>query len=429
MRLWPSQRKALAAMRKHRLLCALKARQLGFTWMALGDGLQTVLYQPGSTVLLFSLRDTEAKDLLRRMKDMHRSLPAEMRRPALVDSSHDWRLGNGSRVMAFPTTAGDSYSASLVVVDEADLVPDLNRLLRSVKPTIDAGGRLLLISRADKSKPQSTFKQIYRSAKAGESSWHPFFLPWNARPDRDAAWYESQRQDSLARTGALDDLWEQYPETDEQALAPATLDKRLPLAWLEECYTDSAVKADGPSIPGLAMYTSPASGRDYVIGADAAEGNPTSDDSAAVVLDAKTLEQVAALSGKFQPDVLAAHCDSLGRYYNGAGILPERNNHGHAVILWLRDNSNLRILKGDDDKPGWLSSGKGKAVMYDAVAEVLRDRAPRVRDYRTFVQLSLIEGASLRAPAGEHDDLADSFALAVVAARQRPRSRLSGGNL
>src|SRR5262249_42025745 len=129
-----------------------------------------------------------------------------------------------------------SYTGTLAIVDEADLVPDLDKLLRSVKPTIDARGRLLLVSRADKGQPESAFNRIYRAAVAAGSDWHPVFLPWNARPDRDAAWYEAQKRDIRARTGALDDLFEQYPATDAEALAPRSLDKRLPAEWLQQCY-------------------------------------------------------------------------------------------------------------------------------------------------------------------------------------------------
>src|SRR5262249_56574661 len=187
----------------------------------------------------------------------------------------------GSRALPFPTTAGESYTATLAIVDEADLVPDLDRLLRAVKPTIDAAGRLLLISRADKGKPESPFKRLYRSAVAGESDWKPLFLPWHARPDRDAAWYAAQQRDVLARTGALDDVFEQYPATDAEALAPRTLDKRIAPAWLLQAYQHPRPLAhlppEAPSIPRLEVYVLPDPSRSYALGADPAEGNPTSD--------------------------------------------------------------------------------------------------------------------------------------------------------
>jgi hypothetical protein len=55
--------------------------------------------------------------------------------------------------MAFPTTGGRLHTASLALVDEAGFVPDLTELPNAVKPTVDAGGKLVLLSRADKSRP------------------------------------------------------------------------------------------------------------------------------------------------------------------------------------------------------------------------------------------------------------------------------------
>lgn len=121
----------------------------------------------------------------------------------------------------FRRRAAISYTASLVIVDEADLIDDFGRLMRSVKPTIDGGGRMVVLSRSNKSKPLSEFKNLYREAKAGRNGWHAIFLPWWVRPARNAAWYEAQRADIEARTHALDDLHEQYPGTDFEALAPA----------------------------------------------------------------------------------------------------------------------------------------------------------------------------------------------------------------
>jgi hypothetical protein len=267
-----------------------------------------------------------------------------------VDNDHEWSLSNGSRVLAFPTTAGDSYTATLAIVDEADLVPDLDRLMRAVKPTIDGGGRMVLLSRADKSQPQSPFKRIYAGAKQRLTDWVSIFLPWDARPGRDQAWYESLKNDTLHRTGSLDDLCEQYPATDAEALAPRTLDKRLAPQWLQQCFQERTPLADlpdeAPSIPGLEVFALPDPRQTYIIGCDPAEGNPTSDDSALEVLQTITGEEVAALAGKYQPAVLAAHADAIGRWYNGAAVMVERNNHGHAVLLWLQDISRLYVLSG-----------------------------------------------------------------------------------
>jgi hypothetical protein len=340
------------------------------------------------------------------------------------DAKQTVYLANGSTAHAFPCNAGDSYTATFALLDEFDLLSDAeqNHLLGSVKPTIEHGGKMVLLSRVDKSRPESPFKRLYREALAGGTAWRPTFLPWHARPDRDAAWYDAQRRDCLSRTGALDDLHEQYPATDAEALAPRSVDKRLPAEWLNRCYR--ALPARGPAlppscqppaVPGLIVYAPPMAGKRYCVGADPAQGNPTSDDSALIVMETDTGEEVASLAGRLEPAVFASVIDAVGRWYNDAAVMVERNNHGHAVLLWLRDNSALRCLYCHDGQPGWSTTTKSKSLLYDHAAENLRQGEVIIHGLGTYTQLASVDGSTLSAPPGQRDDRAVAFALAVVA--------------
>jgi hypothetical protein len=168
-------------------------------------------------------------------------------------------------------------------------------------------------------------------------------------------------------------------------------------------------------LPGLALYAEPLAGRRYVIGADPAEGNPQSDESAAQVLDAVTSAQVATLAGRFDPTVFGGLLDQLARYYNRAAILCERNNHGHAVLLWLREFGKAPVLHGPDGKPGWPTTGNSKPLAIDHAAEVLRAGATALTDRATLTQLAQLDGATLAAPPGQHDDRAMSYIIALAA--------------
>lgn len=421
--LWPAQGWALRRLGERRLSVVLKARQLGMTWLVLAWCLWQMLFKPAATIGIFSRTETDAIDLLtNRLKGMYERLPAFLRcRAVVTDNAARWELSNGSGAMAFATTGGRSYTFSVVVVDEADFQPDLPALMAAVKPTIDAGGSMVLLSTSDKSKPGSLFKNIYRAAKMHQNEWQPIFLPWHARPGRTAGWYEAQRRDALANTGSLDDLHQEYPATATEALAPRTLDKRIPAGWIEACYQEitafglASLPPAAPSVPGLEVYRLPERGRRYVIGIDPAEGNPTSDDSALTVMDRGTGEEVAALAGKFQPQTIADHAWALGRWYNRADILVERNNHGHAVILRLAYQDDLRVLSGLDERPGWLSNQLGKVLLYDALADAFRLKTTSLHSFASYTQIASIEGNTLRAPEGAHDDRADCYALAHVA--------------
>jgi hypothetical protein len=120
---------------------------------------------------------------------------------------------------------------------------------------------MILVSRVDKGRPRSPFKRVYTSARKKQTGWEAVFLPWYARPDRDQAWYEVQKADILHRTGALDELHEQYPATDAEALLPRTLDKRIVPEWLYQCYREQApldpLPADSPALAGLEVYALP----------------------------------------------------------------------------------------------------------------------------------------------------------------------------
>jgi hypothetical protein len=416
--LWPEQRTVLSQMARERLLVVLKARQLGLTWLALTYALWLSLLRAPATVLLFSLREAEAVDLLDRVKGMYRRLPPWLQARTVDQASRTTLcLSNGSRLVAFSTRGGRSYTGALALVDEADYVPDLATFLSGVKPTVDAGGQLFLVSTSDKRRPVSAFKNLYRAAAAGTGDYHPVFVPWRARPGRDAAWYRRTRAEMHAQRGSDDDFLAEYPASPEEALAPVQLDRRIPLAWLQ-AVTDllpAVEDRQAPPLAGLTVYAPPTPGAHYVIGADPAEGNPNSDASAACVVETATWAEVATLVGKLEPGVFAHALTQLARYYGGADVLVERNNHGHTVLRALLETGAVRVLPGYDGKPGWLSNVRGKPLLYDAAAEAIRDGACRVRSAETAAQLASIEAGTLRAPAGLHDDRADAFALALAA--------------
>jgi hypothetical protein len=422
--LWPEQAAALAFMRANKQTVTLKARQLGLSWLCLADLLHQTQFEPITVGNVFSLRENEAAYLLgeERFRGMWERLPEGLRSEIVTDNTTHIGFANGSHVRAFPTSAGDSYAATYALVDEADLVPDLGVLLGRVKPSIDAGGRIAVISRANKRLPTSEFKRIYRAAKEGRSSWKALFLPWHVRPGRTESWYEQERADTLANTGGLDKLHEQYPATDSEALAPASLDKRFPNAWLEQCY-DARSPVDPPGAPALAdlhVYAAPAPGRRYVIGADPAEGIPGGDLSVAEVLDRETGEQVAELAGLFEPrrafpDAIAA----LTAYYNGAEVLVLRNNHGHATIGRL-EQLPVALLDGKDGRKGFVESSLGRAMLCDAAADAFKNRETVIRSFAAKQELDSIERGSLKAPKGEHDDRADAYEAALYARQIEP---------
>jgi hypothetical protein len=53
-------------------------------------------------------------------------------------------------------------------------------------------------------------------------------------------------------------------------------------------------------------------------------------------------------------------------------------------------------------------------MLYDRCADALRNGEVVLHAFATHGQLASIDGSTLRAPEGEHDDRADAFALACA---------------
>lgn len=447
--LWDEQLRVAEDLTAFRLVTILKARQLGMTWLVLAYALWLMIFHPIATVLLFSLRDTEAVYLLsdQRLKGMYKKLPYWFllrkmnddgslswipRGREVKSDAHEWILANDSNAKAFPTSAGDSYTASLAIIDEADLVPDLAAMLLKIKPTIDGGGKLFLVSKVDKSQPLSYFKQIYRAAKASDSDfieWHSIFLPWHARPERTKEWYDLQCKQALKIDKVLDAVYENYPATDLEALAPKSLDKRIHFDFIKAVYFEKPTIEDSqaPYLPSLKIFTKPSPTRYYVAGADPAEGNPASDPSSCIIVDEISGAEVAKISGRFEIASFVGYVEQLCAYYNNAAVLVERNNHGHAVIGLLEEHKLILPISGSDKRYGWLDNHRGKVILYDNCARIIQSEDCLICDVETQSQLAAIEGSTLCAPKGMHDDEADAFALAQMARVLVPRFQMQGG--
>ena len=90
----------------------------------------------------------------------------------------------------------------------------------------------------------------------------------------------------------------------------------------------------------LQVWERPIANREYRIGADVSEGLDVGRDtdwSVAVVLNAENMDEVATLRCKIDPDLFAWQLASLGKWYNNAKLLVERNNHGLVTLKFLSD--------------------------------------------------------------------------------------------
>lgn len=430
--LWDEQERVAVIMQDEQRVVILKARQLGFTWLAACYAVWHMIFDPIAEILLFSKTERESKDILKRMKGIYERLPSWMKcESATVDRKLEWELSNGSRVSVLPSNAGDSYSATLIIFDESDHVQDFGSLHNRAKPAVDGGGKLFIISTSDKDRPESPFKNIFKSAWNGLTEYVGVFVAWFAHPDRDKEWYEKTLQEYIEINGSDDEFLGSYPSEPQDALKGRTLDKYFPPQWISRAYDDmkplwivgnteyesNPQKSEPfgmPPINGLIIYEAPRPNVEYIIGCDPAEGGKKSNDTAITVMERGTFIEVAHLSGRIDANTTGQNVYDLAMWFNDATVMIERNNHGHTVIL-VCNQLGANVLFGLDKKQGWLTNVVGKPRMYDWTLKTFQQWACIVRTQKTMLQLSSIQRSTLSAPENMNDDCSDSFCLCIAA--------------
>lgn len=175
----------------------------------------------------------------------------------------------------------------------------------------------------------------------------------------------------------------------------------------------------------LKIWEKPKPYKEYVIGADVAEGLKGGDFSVATVVDISTMAVVARWRGHCDPDKFGEILGALGTYYNYALIGVEVNNHGLTTVQKLRDTFYTNLYKRDRgydeewETPtvnlGWKTDMRTKRLMVDDLIKLVRERVIKDRDI-VFINEAFSyvrdERGRMNAEEGSHDDVVMSTAIA-----------------
>jgi hypothetical protein len=163
-------------------------------------------------------------------------------------------------------------------------------------------------------------------------------------------------------------------------------------------------------------------GRRYVIGADTAEGKQVgsedTDSCAAAVLDLETGEEVGAYCAKVRPEDFAWDLNDMGRYFNDAQILVERNGQGGSTILVLAGECRYsgvmktrewvkRERKQFVEFEGFQTNVRTRPIALNLLNRAIKDNPERIWDI-DFINEALVfvrnEQGKPEATPGAHDD-------------------------
>lgn len=175
----------------------------------------------------------------------------------------------------------------------------------------------------------------------------------------------------------------------------------------------------------------------YVSGVDVAEGGGVGDYSVIKILNRTYNREAFLYRARVGVDTLYRKADLFGRKFYNAQLAVERNNHGHAVLLGLREDSKYPNLYKDEGsvtqvfglnqkepKYGWLTSNQNKKLMLDTLKIAIEgDSEDDEHNFepsilildQVFLEecLTLIqENNKIGAIVGKHDD--DVMASAIA---------------
>lgn len=436
---YPYQDQTLDCFLKKRKNIVLKARQMGFTELTSSFICWLMIFHPDQKVLTMSIGEEEAKEFIRRIKVAIESIPPWLLiADVVVDNKTSIQLSNRSMIRSIATTktSGRSSALSLLVIDEAAHIDNMDVIWTGIKPTVSEGGRIIMLSTPN--GIGNTFHSIYTGAESGENDFNHMVVPWWEHPEHaiglridektgkyTSPWYEKETSDLSER--------EKEQEYGCGFLSSGhTFFSGECLEYVRSTETKSYAFGDG-----LQIYSPPQEGRRYIMSIDPASGQGR-DSSGIEVFDVETMEQVAEFQGNLKPDGTATMAISIGRQYNNAMMVPEANSVGLSVIehIKLENYPNLfysfrgagpgdligefgsatdGTFPGDDHVPGIVTSVGNRLFMLNKLEEFVRNkkiiiRSQRARaEFETFVWV----GKKPQARYGNKDDLVMSLAILV----------------
>ena len=394
---WPHLLDMAAACVENRLLAVLKARQIGATWLVAAYLAWLASYRPGTDGLLLSRTEVDAADFLARVKRILEMLPPHLNVPVVgPPSSLSIRLTNGSKLVAMASTedAGRGHAYSIVVQDEADYHPYLDQNFAAVKPTIDAGGQLIMLSTVNKRAMDTLFKAIIRGAP--DNGWTKRFYGWSVRPGRGGSWYANTRASVPAASGMTPELYmeQEYPGSETESLAAsralAAFDPDALATLAGYCEEPAAITNGGL----IMVWRKPVVGEKYVAFGDVAWGQKGAY-SCVGIADKKELVQVAEIYGRPSLDELALEMVKLCRVYNDAYLGVEANGEGMAVVNKLLDlgYGHRMYHRGDDwrenpKKRGWWTDEFTRNKMLSELTEGIKNLGIRPKCIKAIDEMS-----------------------------------------
>lgn len=418
--LYPFQEEVIQDYSDYRFNVINKGRQLGISTVTAAYVAWLMLFYRDKNVLVIATKFSTAANLVKKVKNIMENLPPWLRIADIkIDNRTSFVLTNGSEVKASATSgdAGRSEALSLLIIDEAAHIENMDDLWTGLYPTLSTGGRCIAISSPN--GVGNWFHKAFTEAEQGVNDFHPINLPWHVHPERDKAWFEKETR-NMSRRDIAQELECSFNSSGETVINPDDLE------WIISNTANPVYKTGFDR--GLWLWEQYKNDFTYFIVADVARGDG-SDYSVFHIIKAETMEVIGEYQGKPTLSEFADLLKNTGREFGNCLLVVENNSLGISVLEKLKEMgySNLYYSeKGSHDYveqndayrenviPGFTTSSKTRPLIVAKMEEFIRNKLIRVYSSRTANEFKTFIWQNNRAQAmrSYHDDLVMSLAIA-----------------
>jgi hypothetical protein len=429
--LYGFQKRIMGALENHRFNILRKFRQAGCTTIASAYSLWTILFHKHKSVVILSKGDAESTEVLDRIKLMYEELPEYFKPGIAEDNKHTLKLNTNSVIKSRPSgkQSGRSLAGSLLVIDEAAFIDNIDTIWAAVYPIISTGGQAFVLSTVN--GMGNWYEETYNAAIEGRNSFNPIDIEWEDHPEYKRQKGYDKLYEQMEKKNLLVDEWEDVTRSN------------MPLKqWLQEYECEflgtGDTFIDGSDLKFLTesvdedyyvkynnrmrIWKDVDPAYEYVIGVDTALGRDR-DYSAFHIINLYNGEQVAEFySNKTPINEFAKIIFNEGTMYNIASVVVERNTIGHNLIDWLFNVLEYENLWVDElGNMGFQVTSRNREQILADLEEGIRTNLVKLNSGRTLKELTTFiikPGGRAEAEVNKHDDLVMSLALSVYGVNQ-----------
>jgi hypothetical protein len=425
--LYPFQDTALQELIDNDYNIILKSRQLGITTLSSAYSLWMMIFHSDKNILCISITQETSKEIVTRVRFANDNLPSWLKVPCVEDNRLSLRLKNGSQIKAVSSsgTAGRSAALSMLIIDEAAFIDNIDEIWTSAQSTLSTGGKAIVLSTPN--GVGNFFHRTWVEADAKKNKFHTIKLPWHLHPERDQTWRDEQTKLLGPKMAA------QECDCDFATSGNTVIDVPI-LDFYKQSKVRPPVETRGMD-KSYWIWEYPDYSRSYLLAADVARGDGA-DYSAFHVIDVESFTQVAEYKGQVSTKDYGNMLVNVATEYNNALLVIENMNVGWGAIQQALDRKYANLFYSSADlkyvdvehqmtnrihssekkmTPGFTTTSVTRQLIISRLETYMREKAINVQSTRIVDELYTFiwNNGKAEAMRNYNDDLVMAFAIGL----------------